>query len=257
MAKTVKVLIFLAAIALAGYYLYKNTESFKNVMRTEEKTDALQISNKRKIKADGKEYVYDWIQISNLENLFLFPNFKEKYTLNEAVNNYACKNLTSGGFYTETHSPIGLFISKVGRLSDEVSNKLFNGYFTLTKNGAAAISRNYLGEPVRIGLQAGPILLYNGAIEELGLTSDKMARRNIVALTKEGEIYFITIYDKESVFIGPLLTNLPELIINIQNEIGVEFDSALNLDGGSASAFYTQNIQLSELTPVGSFFCEK
>jgi len=206
---------------------------------------------------DGKEYVFAWIQITSSENIFLYSNFEERYTLEEGVEKYDCRNLTSGGFYTETNSPIGLFISEVGMLSDKTVNKLFNGYFILTKKSEAIISRNYSGEPVRIGLQAGPILIQNGVVQKLTLTSDKMARRIVVALTKEGEIYFVTLYDKESVFIGPLLADLPELVSDVQNEIGVEFTSALNLDGGSASAFYTQNIQLSELTLIGSFFCEK
>lgn len=255
--KTIKITILLIAVSFVGYYLFKNIQDFGDIVHTEEGLETPAINNKHSIEVNGNEYAYAWVQISNPENVFLFPNFKEKYTLDEGIDNYGCKNLISGGFYTETNSPIGLFISEVGKLSDEVSNKLFNGYFTLTRNGIATISRNYSGRPVRIGLQAGPILLYSGVVQELNLVRDKIARRNVIALTKEGEIYFITIYDKESVFVGPLLANLPEIINNIQNEIGAEFNSALNLDGGSASAFYTQDIQLSELTPIGSFFCER
>lgn len=257
MAKTAKIVIFIMTILLVGYYLFKNTQDFKESTYTEDKLRFSPVNNEQNIKINGKEYTYAWIQISNSDSLFLFPNFIEKYTLNEALSNYTCKNLTSGGFYTETNSPIGLFISEEGKLSNEANNKLFNGYFTLTKNGIPTINRKYSGDPVRIGLQAGPILIYSGVVQKLSLVSDKMARRNVIALTKEDEIYFITIYDKESVFIGPLLVNLPEIINTIQNEIGAEFDSALNLDGGTASVFYNQDIQLSELTLVGSFFCER
>ncbi len=255
--KTIKIIIFLTAVSLVGFYVLKNKQDFKEFMRMEEEAVIPVINDKRSVEIDGKEYKFAWIQITNLENIFLYPNFEERYTLEEGVEKYDCRNLTSGGFYTETNSPIGLFISEVGMLSDKTVNKLFNGYFILTKKSEAIISRNYSGEPVRIGLQAGPILIQNGVVQKLTLASDKMARRVVVALTKEGEIYFITLYDKESVFIGPLLADLPELVSDIQNEIGVEFTSALNLDGGSASAFYTQNMQLSELTPIGSFFCEK
>jgi len=255
--KTIKIIIFLIAVSLIGYLLFKNTRDFKKTVHTEEELKTPALNNKQSIEMDGKEYVFAWIQITSSENIFLYSNFEERYTLEEGVEKYDCRNLTSGGFYTETNSPIGLFISEVGMLSDKTVNKLFNGYFILTKKSEATISRNYSGEPVRIGLQAGPILIQNGVVQKLTLTSDKMARRVVVALTKEGEIYFIALYDKESVFIGPLLADLPELVSDVQNEIGVEFTSALNLDGGSASAFYTQNIQLSELTLIGSFFCEK
>jgi len=245
------------AVSLIGFSLFKNIRDFKEVVHTEENLITPALNNKQSIEMDGKEYIFAWIQITSPENLFLYPNFEEGYTLEEGVEKYNCRNLTSGGFYTETNFPIGLFISEVGMLGDKAINKLFNGYFILTKNNEAIISSDYSGDPVRIGLQAGPILIQNGFVQELALTGDKMARRIVVALTKEGEIYFIALYDEESVFIGPLLADLPQLISNIQKEIGMEFISALNLDGGTASAFYTQNLQLSELTPIGSFFCEK
>lgn len=255
--RTISRIIFLIAILLLGFYLLKNKQDFKKAIQTKEELITPTTSNKREIEIHGKEYVFAWIQIASLENMFLYPNFREKNTLREAVKKYGCKNLTSAGFYTENNIPIGLFINEVGILNNEEENKLFNGYFILTKKGGVTISGNYLRESVRIGLQAGPLLIQNGLAQTLTLTSDKMARRIVVALTKEGEVYFIAFYDKESVFMGPLLADLPKLVNDAGNEIGVEFISALNLDGGSASAFYTQNMKLSELTPIGSFFCEK
>ncbi len=255
--KKIKITIFLIAVLLVGFSLLKNAQDFKEFEHAKEELEIPAINKNRSVKIDGKEYEFVWIQITNPENLFLYPNFEERYTLEEGVEKYACRNLTSGGFYTEANFPIGLFISEVGILSNKANNKLFNGYFILTKKGEVIISKAYSGEPARIGLQAGPLLIQNGLIQELALASDKLARRIIVALTKDGELYFIALYDKQSVFSGPLLADLPELTRKIQSEIGMEFISALNLDGGSASAFYTQNIQLSELTPIGSFFCEK
>ncbi len=257
MLKIIKMCIFLVAIVLTSYYLTTNTQDYKEIIQTKEKQPASVSTNKLSTKIAGEEYAYSWIRISNTDSLFLIPNFQENYTAEEAVSKHVCNNLTSGGFYTETNSPIGLFISEAEKLGDDVHNTLFNGYFTLTKNGVAAITKYYSGEPVRIGLQAGPMLLSDGVVQKLSLKSDKMARRNIVALTKDNEIFFITIYNNESVFVGPLLSNLPELVSVIQNELNIKFDSALNLDGGSASAFYTQEMHFSELTPVGSFFCEK
>ena len=257
LVKTTKIIISLIAISLIGYYLLINKQDFKEAVHTEEELVTPGLINKQNIELDGEQYVFAWIQITNPEKLFLYPNFEERYTLEEGIEIYGCRNLTSGGFYTEKNFPIGLFISEVGLLSNKVKNKLFNGYFILTKKNEAIISRDYSEKRVRIGLQAGPILIQNGFVQELALTGDKMARRIVVALTKEGEIYFIALYDEESVFIGPLLVDLPRLINKIQDEIDVEFIGALNLDGGSASAFYTQNIQLSELTPIGGFFCEK
>ena len=257
MVKIAKTLIFLAAIIFVGYYLSNNTRDYNEISLTKDKQDPITLIMALKYLINRKYYAYAWFQISNPSSIYLYPNFDEKYSLDEGINKYDCKNLMSGGFYTETHSPIGLFITEAEILGNPASSSLFNGYFTLTKSGKANISKNYTGELVRIGLQSGPVLIQNNMIQQLSLANDKTARRNIVALTKEGEILFITLYDKESVFIGPLLADLPDLLSEIQNEIGIEFTSALNLDGGSASAFYTQSLQLSELTPIGSFFCEK
>jgi len=257
LVKIIKIVIFLLAVSLVGFCLLKNIQDFNKELPIENSPTVSEINDIQSVEINGKEYVFAWIQVTRTENLFLHPNFEERYTLQESIEKYGCINLTSGGFYSEANSPIGLFISEAEIISNKDSNNLFNGYFTLTKNGEAAISKDYSGEPVRIGLQAGPILIQNGQIQRLVLANDKMARRIVVALTKEGNIYFITFYNEESVFVGPLLADLPLLVSNIQNKFDIEFISALNLDGGAASAFYNQEIQLSELTPIGSFFCEK
>ena len=142
-------------------------------------------------------------------------------------------------------------------LSKSIENTLFNGYFVLTKNNKVTIEKSYLGESIRIGLQTGPLLIQDERSQKLNLVSDKNARRIVAALTNKNELYFIAFYDKESVFLGPLLVDLPGLVSKIQDEMDVKFISAINLDGGSASAFFNEEIQLSELTPIGSFFCEK
>jgi exopolysaccharide biosynthesis protein len=250
-------IIFLFAVSLIGFCLFKNKQDFKETIHTKEEPITSPTNNIQKIEIYEKEYFFALIQITSLDNIFLYPNFEEKYTLKEGAEKYGCKNLTSAGFYKENNVPIGLFINEAGILGNKEENTLFNGYFILTKNNEATISKSYVGEPVRIGLQAGPLLVQNGHVQKLTLVNDEMARRIVVAQTKEGEIYFLVVYDKESVFMGPLLADLPEIVSRIQEEIGVEFISALNLDGGSASAFYTEDMQLSELTPIGGFFCEK
>lgn len=247
----------MAALLIVGLYIFKYKQDFEENAKGGKETTVPPTKNVQSVTLDGKEYAFAWIQIGNPKNLFLYANFEEKYTLEEVVKKYNCENLVSGGFYSEDYFPIGLFISEAEVISTKTNNLLFNGYFTLTKKGEALINRGYFGESVRIGLQTGPLLIQDGLIRELKLANDKMARRIIAALSGKNELFFIVFYDSESVFLGPLLNDLPSLVKKAQNEMGVEFISAINLDGGSASAFYNKGIQLSELTPVGSFFCEK
>ncbi|MGB6882170.1 MAG: phosphodiester glycosidase family protein, partial [Microgenomates group bacterium] len=207
--------------------------------------------------ADSENYSFVWLKVKDPKDLFLFPNFEEKLQLNEIIEKGDCRFLTSAGFYREDHSPIGLFISEEELLGKSVNNTTFNGYFTVTKGGKVDIAPVYSNEPLRIGLQAGPILIKEGIVQKLKIKDDESARRVIVALTEEGEIVFVAIYEKDSVFQGPYLAALPQTISDLQSEIGVEFTDALNLDGGTASVFYADNIKLSELTPFGSYFCIK
>jgi hypothetical protein len=41
----------------------------------------------------------------------------------------------------------------------------------------------------------------------------------------------------------------------ISEKLGWSVTEAINLDGGTASAFYTDKVYLKELNPVGSAFC--
>ena len=255
--KIIKTTLILALIVLVGVYMFKYKRAYEETVINEQEAIISEYNDIQTVTLDENEYSYVWIQVNDLENLFLYPNFENKDTLEEGVKKYECKNLVSGGFYSKDYSPIGLFISEEKIVNKSVENTLLNGYFILTKNNKATIEKNYLGESIRIGLQTGPILIQNEQLQKLNLVSDKNARRIVAALTNENELYFIAFYDKESVFLGPLLVDLPRLVNKIQDEMDIKFISAINLDGGSASAYFNKDIQLSELTPIGSFFCEK
>jgi exopolysaccharide biosynthesis protein len=209
------------------------------------------------LKIDEKKFRVVWFKADDVNDLLLVENFEGELTLDQIIEKYDCKDVSNGGFYQEDGSPIGLFITEGKVLNNASVNRLFNGYFSVTKSGDVTIASNYPSESLRIGLQTGPLLVKSGVIQRLNLESDKSARRVVVALTEEEKIYFITIFDKESVFQGPLLANLPTIVKEAEKEIGVKFMDAINLDGGTASAFYTKDRKLSELTSVGSFFCLK
>jgi len=257
MAKTIKTFLFIATILLVGFCVYKYNQDYLKIEDERKESLAPELSGVNSVAIEDKEYAFAWTEIDNVGNLYLYPNFQEKYTLEEGIDDYHCKTLSSAGFYSKDDTPIGLFINEAEVINNKINSTLFNGYFLLTKNQKAIITGEYEEGTARVGIQAGPLLIKDGRIQNLEHTSDEMARRVIVALNDKNELFFIAFYTKDSVFLGPSLRDLPGLIVRAQEEMNTQFISALNLDGGSASAFYNQDIKLSELTPIGSFFCEK
>ncbi len=85
------------------------------------------------------------------------------------------------------------------------------------------------------------------------IQNDELTRRMLVARSGD-QWYFLAITDQDNTFNGPLLSDVPKIL----GKVPIVIDEALNLDGGSASAFYSAHgARLGELTPIGSFFCGK
>lgn len=204
---------------------------------------------------DGNPMRVIWIKVNNPEKIFLFPNFSQKLTSEEAFNKWECESLVSGGFYTINNSPTGLFITEGEAIKSWTKSALFNGIFSLNDNNDPQILPNGARDSSRIALQAGPLLYLNGEGQKLTLKSDEPARRVVIATTADNEVVFLIIYDPESVFLGPKLGDLAETLRIIGKNTDLEFRDALNLDGGTASTFRTESINLAELTPIGSYFC--
>ena len=96
----------------------------------------------------------------------------------------------------------------------------------------------------------------------MSIKDDKAARRIVIGKTQANEIYLLAITDEANVNSGPQLADLPTIFHELnQNPIlnlKSKFLNLINLDGGSASAFYAENgATLTELTSVGSFLCGK
>jgi uncharacterized protein YigE (DUF2233 family) len=166
-----------------------------------------------------------------------------------------CKNLVNAGFYQKDFSPLGLFIVEGQVIRKEMKSATFNGFFTIDSEGWPAIGQNPPSVPLKYGLQTGPLLILNSRLQELKMTNDDNARRVMVAIGKDKKPVFIVIYNAGSVFDGPKMTALPKLLQEIAKMENESFVDAINLDGGSASAFWGEEVILKELSPIGSYFC--
>lgn len=208
------------------------------------------------IKSQNKVYQVAWIKVDNPTSFNLYLNLPDQRSAEELKEEKHCNTLVNAGFYTKDKKPIGLFQTDGKLQSIFVQSKLFNGIFSLDKSASAHVSRT---PPVGsiLALQAGPILIYEGKVQDLGVLRDEEARRTAVALSQDNAVIFLSIFDKDSVYLGPKLSDLPLFVKRIEQELQIEFVSALNLDGGTASAFLSDGVSLSELSPIGSYFCIK
>lgn len=207
------------------------------------------------IQYNGKIYFVNYFEVKDHAKLFLFPNFEEKKNASALVGESNCKALISGGFYTPENKPTGLFIHKGAMLRDRNVSDLLNGIVGVTFGEKAFIGTKYPVGSTRIALQSGPLLISANKPQSLGLKNDSNDRRMVAALTADNSLVFMAFYSDVSRFGGPLLEELPEIVSAFAKQKNFEFSDAINLDGGTASAFESDEIVLSELAPVGSYFC--
>ena len=256
--KTLLLIFALIGIAFLMFSLGKkgNLQSPKPIDSETTSGDKTQkVQGVSTLKLGNEEFVVSVVKVDDPSRIKLYPNFSDQKTSEEIINEGMCKNLISGGFYSETYSPIGLFISERKIINYREQNATFNGFFVLSEGNIPEILNEVREEEYRIGLQSGPILFLNSNPLTLSLKNDERARRNIIAVNKDSDVLFITVYKYDSVFSGPTLLSLPGILTSIQELTGEKIVSALNLDGGAASTFWGEGVILRELSPIGSYFC--
>lgn len=203
-----------------------------------------------------EHYAYSLISVPSGSHVSLIPNFSGKIGAKTLADENGCTQAVNGGFYDTSGNPLGLFFTDTIEYGTQSQSTLFNGYYWSDASGTY-ISTSRPENPYGFALQTGPLLVSDGQRMPLAIRNDEPARRIVVAKTTGNRDVFLAIYSRESVFGGPLLSDLPSVIESISRKNNLGITDALNLDGGSASAFYNGDTGLSELTPVGSVFCVK
>lgn len=200
------------------------------------------------------EITFSWLIVRDTTNLTLYSNLEDKLGSRDAMQEKGCLHLVNAGFYMPDDTHPGLFVSEGELLSAIRNNSLFNGYFSVSFDGIADISGNP-PESTRVALQTGPILMQDKKSVTLSLSDDKPSRRVVLAIDKQENIVFVAIYTKGSVFDGPNLKDLPNLLNQLNENSSLDLVDAINLDGGTASAFISDSVKLTEFVRIGSYFC--
>lgn len=251
---------FGALILVVGLYLGLRPKPETKVLGTESQqvaTPAPAYANLISFDFNSQTLGAAWYKVTDPFNLFLIANFDQKDNAKDVSDAKACKALTNAGFYTTDNQPTGLFISEGVITGKFIPSQLADGILSVNYLGTPRITRVVPTDTLRVAVQAGPLLKENNAFQKLNLIEDKQARRVVAGVTGSNELYFIVFYSKNSVYNGPLLVDLPGVVQSFEQKSGIVFADAVNLDGGSASAFYADGFSLSELSPVGAFFCAK
>jgi len=207
-----------------------------------------------KIEFNGKNYAYIYFTVSTSERIMLIPNFSEKLTSQDLATRYGCIEGINGGFYDTNNTPLGGFMTNNNVFKNPVHNRLIDGFIWENKNGFS-ITVSEPPSDALFFLQTGPLLRIDGGVTTISIGNDEYRRRSIAGITKNNSLVFFMIYNPESVYEGPLLSDVPSIMESIDQKESLNLDAAVNLDGGSASAFISKNKTLQEFSPIGSFFC--
>jgi len=254
-----KILIFLFCLIILsgfGFILFIPGDVKKDI--NNDRTDISptpQIKGISSVLYADNEYAFSVIKVKDLNKLKLVANFSEKKTSQEIIEGGACKYLINAGFYSKEFTPLGLFVAEGKVLKKQDINATFNGFFTIDQEGWAQIGNLPPAVPLKYALQTGPILIQSSNPQKLALKNDENARRMILAMDNTRQVYFVAVYNGDSVFSGPLLVNLPLITQEIEKQLNTDYVAAINLDGGTASAFWGEGVTLKELSPIGSYFC--
>jgi len=244
------VITLIIAILLLKPDRKSNSENITDVLGAPATT-----ANLEDVLYNGATYRAQWFEVKNADQITLDSNLIDKLPANKIHETQNCQYLVNAGFYTPDDKPIGYFLSDGQILRSEITSPTFNGFFSINDFATSRITNVLPLDHLRLALQSGPVLIENSFLQKLSINNDKPARRSIVATTSENHAVFIVVYDPESQFNGPFLADLPEILKIFQSEVDIILADALNLDGGTASAFYTPEVGLSELSPIGSYFC--
>lgn len=244
-------LIFVLTVVVSGIFLFGRTkkETFSE--------SSAETGNRtaRETVFDGVTYQYALFKVDDLSKLNLIANFDTKKKADDVYKKNGCRYLANGGFYAEGGKPIGLFVSNEEEQNGWVANRLFDGILSVNDFNTPRITRSVPEDHLIMAVQTGPVIKENDGLVKLAVRNDKPERRMLAGVDGSNALYFLTVYQREQNFSGPLLNKLPRVLEQIEKNEGIVMADAVNLDGGTASSFITPDLNLTELTLVGSFFC--
>ena len=173
-------------------------------------------------------------------------------SLGEMMGREKCLAGVNGGYFNEDFAPIGLRMANGQMIAPLQRARLITGVLVASPRGVQIVrSREFsrrLG--VTAAIQCGPFLVDRGQPIS-GLNDSHLARRTFAATTSSSRALV-------GVCSGVSLAELAKILATTSLAEDLKIERALNLDGGSSSAFWfaRQNgsaFSISEQKPVRDF----
>ena len=184
--------------------------------------------------------------------LRVFQNERGADNLAELMSQEACLAGVNGGYFDEKFAPIGLRIVNGQTIAPLQRARLITGVLVASSRGVQIVrSREFSRRPgVTAAVQCGPFLVDRGQAIG-GLNNSNLARRTFAATTTGSRALV-------GVCSGVSLAELAKILATTSLAEDLKIERALNLDGGSSSAFWfaRQNgsaFSISEQKPVRDF----
>lgn len=260
-----KLLVFLVFLLMAVFLLFDflsnkqyapKEQNIITLLPTKTPVPTLTSASLESLDYKGEKLEISWFSVRDINKLKLIPNYRELKSSDFLFKQGDCAHGISGGFYDKSKNPLGLTIIDGTVRSQSRVSALFNGFLWTDGDGNFDIGDTVPDLKLKYALQSGPLLLLNNQILPLKIIDDTEERRMLAFETSMG-LFFATVYHPENDLSGPLLADLPTLLETFSKQKGLEIINALNLDGGTASSFYGNGKILTEITSIGSFWCER
>ena len=216
------------------------------------------VDTSHQLSLNNQNYRYYYYLIPKNSQLKLISNFSSSLPASEIIQNN-CDFAINGGLYTQESKPVGLFYLNNQSLGQQITHQTFNGFLTQDKNNNLNIfSQNNFNNDLsqyNFALQSGPFYDFSIFYSSVDFVNHEYSRRHLIVKDNQNNFYFFSISFVDQAFDGPRLEDIPAFFSQSEIQKIAKFTSALNLDGGSASAFYDGSYLVEELTPVGSILC--
>jgi len=251
--KYLLVCIFVILILfISTIYRYKKSSYFNS--SSKQSVDDSEVIHSNHYSINNFEIVYTKLDRYNFKAI---PNFGNKYTSQEIIDNSKCNVIFNGAFYMKNLEPLGLYYYDQQQYGDIKKSDIYNGIISLNNDRIWEIipSSTYsFNKSSLFVTQSGPILVLRSKLTNVP-TNEGLGRRVVFTLDKNNNPSILVIYNRYVLNDGPNIRDLIDMIKILINEKGIDIYDAINLDGGNSSLYIDNNVSLKENTFPGSYFC--
>lgn len=208
---------------------------------------------------ENEKYLILWVKIPKSADISLKPNFVQKFSGEKLIKDFNCDAGINGGFYLADDKPLGLFYTEGREYGTNVKSNIANAFVALGKNSEINFMRTLPDnwQTSSFIFQTGPMIIPSNT--PLKLTNDERTRRSLLGHDSENNLYLISVTTKDNLVDGPYLADIPVIFYELKNKNILPLEEIVNLDGGSASFFHSEDeknhLTLPSWTAVGSLIC--